>query len=36
MAGNTRDPDKEAFFWTKWAMIGALVFIGVVFAFILK
>ena len=36
MAGKTRDPDSEAFFWWKWAMIGAVVYIGVVFAFILN
>lgn len=36
MAGKTRDPDNEAFFWWKWAMIGGLVYISVVFAFILN
>ena len=36
MAGKTRDPDSEAFFWWKWTMGGAVVFIGTVFAFILN
>jgi hypothetical protein len=36
MAGKTRDPDDEAFFWWKWTMIGALIYVGVVFAFILN
>jgi hypothetical protein len=35
MAGKTRSPDSEAFFWWKWTMIGAVAFVGVVFAFIL-
>ena len=36
MAGKTRDPDGETFFWWKWTMIGAAIFVGVVFAFILN
>ena len=36
MAGKTRDPDNEAYFWWKWATIGALVYVGVVFAFVLN
>jgi hypothetical protein len=36
MAGKTRDPDSEAFFWWKWTMIGVLIYVGVVFVFILK
>ncbi len=35
MAGKTRTPDSEAFFWWKWAMIGGAVFVGVIFAFVL-
>jgi len=36
MAGKTRNPDNEAFFWWRWAMTGVFIFAGVVFAFILK
>ncbi len=36
MADKTRTPGDEAFFWFKWTMIGATIFIGVVFAFILS
>lgn len=35
MAGKARTPDNEAFFWWKWTMIGAVVFVSVVFAFVL-
>ena len=34
--GEERDPDGEASFWFKWALIGAAVYVGVVFWFILK
>jgi len=36
MAGKTRTPDEDAFFWWKWTMISVLVYAGVVFAFILN
>jgi hypothetical protein len=36
MAGKRRDPENEALFWWKWTMIGAVIYVGVVFAFILR
>jgi hypothetical protein len=36
MAGKTRTPDEDAFFWWRQTMIGIVVFVGVVFAFILN
>jgi len=36
MAGKTREPGDEAFFWFKWTMAGAMLFIAIVFAFILS
>ena len=36
MAGKARKPDEEASFWFTWTMVGATIFVGVVFAFILS
>jgi hypothetical protein len=35
MAGKTRDADQETKFWWGWTMVGAAVYIAVVFGFIL-